>query len=251
MERVVVYTETLDIESITPALSGYEIVRAASEAEAARAIVERSRVSTLVLQKAQVDESFGQLLDSIAKSFPLLRVCLIMKSTAQKPPVELIPQGCRLIAAGDPMLEELRSFLSGSGAADRRERLRFDWPLRGSLSMDGKSWQTYNLWALSAEGAFLESPAAAPARGSRGILRIKFQNSRLSSLCHVLERRPPSSRLPAGFAVRLVKMSAESMEVMDRIIRDALVRSLLEPEEESQIPSLEEQDLAIPEFESL
>jgi hypothetical protein len=46
-------------------------------------------------------------------------------------------------------------------------------------------------------------------------------------------------------------MSQDSKALIDRIIQDALVQTLLEPDSEPGIPSLDEEDLSIPDFESL
>jgi hypothetical protein len=104
---------------------------------------------------------------------------------------------------------------------------------------------------LSADGAFLESPTDAPARSSAGILRISFQNSRMMTKCEVLDRRAPSLRLPAGFAVRFTELGEDSMHLINRIIQDALMQTLLEPDSEPEIPSLGDEDLSIPGFETL
>jgi hypothetical protein len=69
--------------------------------------------------------------------------------------------------------------------------------------------------------------------------------------CEVLDRRPPSLRLPAGFAVRFTQLSEESMQLIDRIIQDALVQTLMEPEGEPEVPTLGEEALSIPGFESI
>jgi hypothetical protein len=251
MEKIVVYTDSLQVEAIAPALAGYEIVRAASIAGGARALVERSRVIALVLEKRQFHESLRRLLSSIKKSFPILQICLITASPVQWQSRERVPGDYRVIGTSDRLLRELEGFVSEIDVTERRDRQRFDWPLRGSLSFDNRSWQTHNLWALSAEGAFLESPTSAPPQGDRAALRISFQNCRLVTRCEVLDRRPPSSRLPAGFAVRFTEASMDSRELIDRIVKDALIQTLLEPDSEPEVPTLDEEDLSIPGFESL
>ena len=40
------------------------------------------------------------------------------------------------------------------------------------------------------------------------------------------------------------------MQLIDRIIQDALLQTLLQPESEPQIPTLDEEDLSIPGFEA-
>jgi len=250
MERIVIYTDTLEVETIAPALQDYEILRAASTAELARAIVERSRVIALIIEKTRSDESFLRLLSSIKKSFPILQICLITDSAADRDSADPAIVDCSIARGGESLIEELQTFVSKIEITERRDHSRFDWPLQGSLTLDAKNWQTYNLWALSADGAFLESPTGAPTPGSTATLKVSFQNSRMVTLCEVLDRRPPSSRLPAGFAVRFTQLSADSMQLFDRIVQDALVQTLLEPGSEPEIPTLGGEDLSIPGFES-
>ncbi|UCF97356.1 MAG: PilZ domain-containing protein [Spirochaetaceae bacterium] len=250
MKRVVIYTETLETGAIIPALADYEILRAASTREVARTIVERSGVIALIIEKKQIDEPFLRLLSSIKKSFPILRICLIGDPAAGKESAGSLPPDCRFVPAGDRIQEEVKAFISEIDVTDRRDHPRFDWPLQGSLSLDDRHWQTFNIWALSAEGAFLENRGSAPQQGSIGMLRISFQNCRLVTRCEIMDRRPPSTRLPAGFAVRFTMVSEDSMRRIDRIIQDALIQTLLEPDSEPEIPTLDDQDLSIPGFES-
>jgi hypothetical protein len=250
MERIVVYTETLEVETIIPALGDFEILRAASTTEVARAIVERSHVVALIVEKTRSDESFQLLLISIKKSFPLLRICLITDPQTEGDSTDQAAVDCRIVSKSERIIEELNSFVSNIDVTERRDHPRFDWPLQGSLSLEEENWQTYNIWALSADGAFLESQGTTPQQDATGMLRISFQNSRLVTHCKVLDRRPPSTRLPGGFAVRFTLLSADSMRLIDRIIQDALVQTLLEPDVEAEIPTLGEEDLSIPGFES-
>jgi hypothetical protein len=251
MVRIVVYTDTLDVETIAPALKGYEIVHAPSTVGLARAIVEQSRVIGLVIEKPQIDESIRPLLSSIKMTFPILQICLIVDSESEADSVDPAAVDCTITARGKQLIKQLKTFIDGIDVTERRDHLRFDWPLQGSLSVDDRKWQTHKLWAISADGAFLESQGDTPPQGSSVTLRISFQNSRMVTKCQVLDRRPPSARLPAGFAVRFTEMSEDSMLLMDRIIQDALVQTLMEPEGEPEIPTLGEEDLSIPGFESL
>ncbi|MEE9309199.1 MAG: PilZ domain-containing protein [Spirochaetia bacterium] len=252
MAKIIVYSESLEIHRIVSALPEQEIVPAASTAELARAIIEQSHVIALIIEKERIDDRFQRLLASIKKSFPILQVCLITDSGA-----DLAPAGYRIIAkditpeGSDRFTEELKTFVSSIGLTERRDHLRFDWPLQGMISFDDKTWQSYNLWALSADGAFLESSGSGPPVGSRGILRISFQNFRLVTRCEVLDPRQASSKLPAGFAVRLTMLSDDSMNLINRIIQDALLQTLLQPESEPAIPTLGEEDLSISGFEPL
>jgi hypothetical protein len=251
MDRIVVYTDNLDVETIARAVKNYEIVPVSGIVELARAIVERSRVIALVIETIQIDSTFGPLLSSIKKTFPLLQICLINPSGSGSESMSPAILDYTITGTGDHLAKELKTFIAGIHDKERRDHPRFDWPLQGSLSVDGKNWQNHKLWAISADGAFLESPTDAPAKGSSADLRITFQNSRMTTSCEVLDRRPPSLRLPAGFAVRFTDLSEDSMLLIDRIIQDALVQTLMEPEGEPEVPTLGAEDLTIPGLESL
>jgi len=251
MNKIIVYSEALDIHKIISALPEQEIVPAASTAELARAIVEQSHVIALIIEKEVVDGPFRRLLASIKKSFPILQVCLITASGAELDPAAWVIPKEIASEGSDRFAKELKAFLSSISLTDRRDHPRFDWPLKGVVSFDNQIWHSYNLWALSAEGAFLEHSGSTPPVGSRGILRISFQNSRLVTRCEVLDPRQASSKLPAGFAVRFSKLSDDSMKLIDRIVQDALLQTLLQPESEPAVPTLGEEDLSIPGFEPL
>lgn len=251
MDKIIVYSESLEVHKIVAALPDQEIVPAASTTELARAIVEQSHVIALIIEKEVVDDLFHRLIASIKKSFPILQICLITDTgTDPIPAVRVIPKEIAT-ETSDRFAEQVKAFVSSIGLTDRRDHPRFDWPLKGVVSFNDKTWQSYNLWALSADGAFLEHSGSTPPAGSRGILHISFQNSRLVTRCEVLDPRRASSKLPAGFAVRFKLSSEDSMKLINRIVQDALLQTLLQPESEPAIPTLGEEDLSISGFEPL
>ncbi len=251
MDKIIVYSESLEIHKIVAALPDQEIVPAAGTAELTRAIVEQSRVIALIIEKEVVEAPFQRLIASIKRSFPILQICLITDAGAEPvPAARVIPKEIAN-EGSDRIAERLKTFVSSIGLTDRRDHPRFDWPLKGIVSFDDKTWQSFNLWALSADGAFLEHSGSIPPIGSRGILRISFQNSRLVTRCEVLDPRQASSKLPAGFAVRFTLSGEDSMKLINRIIQDALLQTLLQPESEPAIPTLGEEDLSISGFEPL
>jgi hypothetical protein len=99
------------------------------------------------------------------------------------------------------------------------------------------------LRALSSSGAFLHCEGPCPPSGSRGRLRVRFQNFSMETACEVLDTRRASSRLPDGFGVRFTDLGAEGQSLLDRIVRDALIQAILEPESAPALPSLGEEEL--------
>jgi hypothetical protein len=159
---------------------------------------------------------------------------------------EAVPEVFTHIEA-DPgsLLEDLRAFASSAVIRNRRRAHRFDWPLQGFLSTDGRHWETLRVRSLSRDGAFLESEGASLQAGARGRLRVVFQDFRLETTCEVLDGRLASSRLPAGFGVRFLGLSEASRGQVDRIVNDALVRSLLSPDDSQGAPSLGAESLSL------
>ena len=80
---------------------------------------------------------------------------------------------------------------------------------------------------------------------------MRFGNFRLQTDCEVLDARRASSNLPAGFAARFTGLDPEGQALLDRIVRDALVQALLEPESEPALPSLDGEELLAGGFQPL
>ena len=249
MERVLIYSPVVDSGVLAASLADYELVVPRSRLELTEAIVAKAPLLCLILSQESLDEGMREFLFSLKKSFPILEVCVITPGDEGA-----LPEGYRhLDGTADP--ESLRKAVAGFVASvsrvDRREHPRYDWPLRASVSADRQGWQPYPLRALSASGAFLESTGVCPDPGTRMYVRVQFQEHALTAGCEVLPARAASSNLPPGFGIRFVELGMLARGVIDRIVRDALIRSLLEPEEEPALPTLGGEDLLDAGFELL
>ncbi len=236
MEKAIVHTRTLDPGIVEAALAGLEIRPVAGRAELAQALVSESDVLCVVIQAPALDAELEAFLASLARSMARLNVVVICDRC---PGAALGAFACISASGGtETLVRDLRSFASSVAITNRRAAHRYDWPLEGFLSLKGGGWESHRVRALSGDGAFLESAQPAPPPGSRARLRIVFQDFRMLTSCEVLDARLASSALPAGFGVRFVDFSPESRAVIDRIVNDALVRSLLNPADEPGAPAL-------------
>ncbi len=244
MEKVIVYTQTLDPKIVAAALANLDIQTVAGRAELAEALVRESDILCVVMQVAVIDQEFEGFLASLKRSMPRLDVAVICDKCR-----EAIPEIFTHINAGlgtKTLVEDLQNFAFSAAITNRRRTHRYDWPLEGYLSLDGSSrWETHRVRSLSSNGAFLESDAVPPEPGKRGQLRIVFQDFKMLTACEVLDSRRASSRLPAGFGVRFVDFSPAGCAVIDRIVGDALVRSLLHPDEQPGTPALGAESLVV------
>ena len=71
------------------------------------------------------------------------------------------------------------------------------------------------------------------------------------TICEILDPRMASSNLPYGFGVEFTKFSKPSRKIINNIIDDALVKVLIDPDSEPDIPSIGNDDLHIDNFELL
>ena len=223
MDTVLLYAKGPEVRNTLAALEDFNVLEVESPAELARRLVDERDLLCLVLQSGpELPEGFEE---SLQACFPVLPAYLV----AARP------------TAGE--LESLADRIASLRRLERRERPRFDWPLRGTLSLPGSKATSRDLRALSSGGAFLQCAGPCPPAGSRGRLRVLFGNFSLETDCEVLDARQASSRLPDGFGVRFMNLGAEARERLDRIVRDALVRALLEPAGKAGPPALAEDEL--------
>ena len=223
MDAVLTYAPGRQARNLLAALSDFEVRTADSLAELARLLVGEQSVLCLVLQPGK--HAPEEFLESLKACYPVLPVFLVH----QEP------------TAGE--LADLAARIGSLERRERREKPRFDWPLQGSLSLPGAQDESFDLRALSSGGAFLRCEGPCPQAGSHGRLLVRFGNFSLETACEVLDTRAASSRLPDGFAVRFTDLGAEAQGLLDRIVRDALVQAILEPESEPELPSLGADDL--------
>jgi len=237
MAKIVVFAESLPTRLIAEAAGGGELRTVGGRRELVTAIVEERAIHSVLIQKDAIDEAYRGFLRSLADNFPLLPVAVIT-APSQSEAVE----GHRFISGEQDeasLRQEIGRFTREKVEANRRERHRFDWPLKGFLSLDGKRRQEYRLRSMSSGGAFLECSSTFPPSGTRASLWIEFQNFRMHTVCEILDARLASSNLPLGFGVRFIDLPDGAAEKIDRIVDDALVHVLMDPDFEPETPSLD------------
>lgn len=259
-DAVLIYSRVMRTETAESATAPYRSIVVSTPGELANEVVAGRNLIAAVIQTEELPSDLEQLLRSIRRHFPILPVLFVTDSEL---PVEIDGQYSHIPGSLGPeeLSATLRSRLSELATRDRRRFNRYDWPLKGSIVAGGTSGSGHSpgdrgaeataqndgaqflIRSLSAGGAFLEQRDGMPTPGSDITLRVCFQDSSFTSECHVLERRMASSNLPPGQGVQFTSLSERAQEIIDRIVSDALMTILFDPNAEPEVPSLGGEDL--------
>lgn len=248
MDKVLVYTQSLNYLFISSALDKKEVIPVSSKYELAVKITEEDDIFCVVVQFDNLEADSG-FLKSVSGCFPILPVIILSdKQGEDKFKNESI---CLIEYKGnkEELKEKLKNHVSEIKNRNKRESRRFKWPLKGYITFDKKNWNNYPIKSISSCGAFLESKTCPIESGKKGILRIIFKNFKMYTLCEILESRKSSSNLPDGFGVKFIRFSEPSKKIIDKIIDDALIKIITEPESEPEVPSIGTDMLLIDNFE--
>ena len=234
MSKIITYTSTFDPAPLVACLPDAEGIAVHSLRDLAVRVVNELEVRVVILQDRMTEE-VSRFLTTLKRSFPRLDVVVITENAEEK-----VPQGI-LGLDGRMDLQELRAIfhgICGIIAREQRDKARFDWPLKGRVSLDGERWRTLSVRSLSASGAFLEFEGSLAEPGTIAELRTEFQDSSLHTSCEILDARPPTTSLPRGFGVRFIGLPGPTVRGIDAIVRDALLTALLQPDAEPAVPAL-------------
>lgn len=241
MSKVVFWTSTLDPAPLVACLANAEEIPVHSLHDLAARLVNEQDVRVVIVQQRMTAELSG-FLSALKRSFPRLDVVVITENAEEKVPPGILRLDGRL----DP--QEQRTIFRGvCGIIEReqRDKARFDWPLKGQVSLDGDTWETLSVRSLSASGAFLQYEGSPAKSGTVAELRLEFLDSILRTSCEILDLRLPTARLPRGFGVRFIELPHATARSIDALVRDALLTALLQPDAEPAIPTLATGDDAL------
>jgi hypothetical protein len=241
MSKIVTCTSTFNPAPLVACLPNAEEISVHSLHDLAVRLVNEQDVRVVIVQHPMTEELRG-LLPALKRSFPRLDVVVITENAEEK-----IPPGI-LRLDGRMDVQELCVIFHGvCGIIEReqRDKARFDWPLKGHVSLDGDTWETLSVRSLSASGALLQCEGSLAESGTVAELRLEFQNSILRTRCEILDARPPTASLPRGFGVRFIGLPHATVRSIDTIVRDALLTTLLQPGAEPAMPTLANGDSAL------
>jgi hypothetical protein len=241
MSTIVTFTATFDPAPLVACLPNAEEIPVHSLHDLAVRLVNEQDVRVVIVQQRMTAELSG-FLPTLKRSFPRLDVVVITENAEEKVPPGILRLDGRLA------LQELCTIFRGvCGIIEReqRDKARFDWPLKGQVSLDGDTWETLSVRSLSASGAFLQHEGSLAKSGTVAELRLQFQNSILRTSCEILDARPSTASLPRGFGVRFVGLPRATTKSIDTLVRDALLTVLLKPGAEPAIPTLASGDTAL------
>lgn len=231
--RVLAYVTPKSATALTSAESEGALRRVGSLPELARAVVEEY-APCVIIEVPPDGERELAFAKSLARTFDLLEGAVV---TDRDDP-ELRELQLQLFSPEELHRDDFQETLLSRIRENRRKFHRFDWPLQGTLQVDGTATE-YQVRSIGAGGAHLESVSPGPPPNTEATITIRFRNFALTTACKVLDSRMPSSKLPPGFAVRFEELSQKAQETIDSIVRDALMDALLNPEDEPEVPSLD------------
>ena len=245
MDKVLFHGEPLPQGLLHKALSDLDIKVCPSRKDLAAGIIREEDIIGVIVNQQVLSEDYLDFFYSLAGHFPLIKFGIISDSLLMTD--ETHWKQFPGYTDEEKLIEEIHVFIFSDAVRNRRRHNRFDWILKGELTI-GEETGKYEIHSISAGGAFFKLVSGVVTPGISGDLTIAFRNFRLKCRCTILESRSASSNLPYGFPVRFEGLTDESRDILDKIVNDALVQILLTPEEEPDIPSLDE-DTLTPDFE--
>jgi hypothetical protein len=252
MDTVILYSEGIDPNLVQFAFPATDVLTCYSKRTLIDHLVGRPELLGAILDLREPDDEWTAFLKSVRQSFPMLNV-FILTGAENSELCSWYPCMSRN-AHEHKLAARLAVYFAEPKSRNRRQYHRFCWPLAASLETPDTPYSANNgnggshsacgfpVVEISAGGAFLEHQGTLPPSGARGTITICFQNMHMKSTCEVLPARQTTSSRPAGFAVRFTNLSDQATAFINRIVQDALMSVLLDPEQQPQMPSIEEDD---------
>ena len=133
---------------------------------------------------------------------------------------------------------KIEEFINNSQNRNKRVSNRFSWPLTAWFSGNDVEWEELEIFSISSGGAISKVKFSFPGGGSRAKVKINFANFSLESECEVVDSQSRSSYYPFGFSIKFTSISDKGRVVLNKLIDDAVIKILMEPESEPAVPSL-------------
>lgn len=111
--------------------------------------------------------------------------------------------------------------------SERRRFNRVDWPLK-MLVREKYPDELLNVMSVSGGGALVKKEDRLPKQGERFHINLFFKDFKLLTEAEVVRvNEERSEHVPVGFAVKFLNVSKGSQKVIDEIVRDKLIKSIL------------------------
>jgi hypothetical protein len=212
-----------------------------------QAIITEQDINCLIMQIKRINWDYQDFLSSLKKHFPLIRLGIICALDADVNTDRYAVIDSRKY--DEDILEDIQQFIASSSSDNLRDHNRFSWILNGRLQDETGDWRDYQIYSISAGGAFLKCEQNAPVPNRVLPVEIRFRNFKMLTKGEILPRRASSSTLPEGFGIRFVNLDEESKDIIDEIVNDALYKVLIDPASQPNIPSLDPDQSLTPDFE--
>lgn len=229
---IIFYTHSVQRLEQIKSIPDIEVRHTVTQEELAASIVEGHHLICVLIEPETPSRQWQGFLASLLRSFPFLEIYLLLPreqegyfSDFQHLPLE------NLRASVEQLIASL-------GDRNRRKHQRFDWPLKGKLTIPGQLKAEFSVRSISSTGAFLAGAESCPTPGSEGSIQIVFHDFKLMSGCRVHDQRAATSRLPDGFGIEFTDLTDVSRSVIDHLVQDEMLRSLLEPDKPTRPPSI-------------
>ncbi|MFP4377172.1 MAG: PilZ domain-containing protein [Spirochaetales bacterium] len=238
MNRLVLYCDpSMDpLPEVT--VAEYDLVTVHYTRDLVDAIVDEPRLVGVVMLMRVADESWQRLIVSVKKSFPLMPMLVGTRAPFAKPPGTI--ETFTFTDVNDKTSERVTTFAREHAATERREHHRFDFPLRAKL--DSADTPIHHIGQISAGGAFLIPNKTDLTPGTICEIELLFQNFSITTNCEILNPRHVDSRAGDGFGIRFTSLSPAATSFIDRIVHDALIETMMNPDARPPVPSLDEDE---------
>ncbi len=233
---IIYYSHTGQMFNAIKDATEIEIRAVKTKEELASSILEGIHPVSVLINLDELNDEWEAFLSSLKKTFPFLPVYLILPQVSMGKARE---KGYNAISLNEQALTEaLRTEIAPLHDMNRRKHHRFDWPLMGRLEIPGELKRSFKVRMISSTGAFLESDTIFPEPEKRGTINIKLHDFYLLSGFKIVGKRDKSGELPAGFGIEFTDLTPTSRSIIEEIVEDELMHSLLIPDEPSRPPSI-------------
>jgi len=238
MDRIVFYSEGLEQEFVQHILPAVTIDTVYSRRRLVESLVDEPYLVGAIIDIARLSPDWTTFLNAVAASFSVLPVMVALQEDHQGCPEQFL---CVNRNGSDTEVSEaLKKHFGNIEKRNRRRYHRFSWPLTARVV--GGDGTVHRVTEISAGGAYLEPSSSAVGAGDTCELEIEFRNFRMTTTCTILDPRRVGSHYGPGFGVRFDTISDPARDFVNRVVSDALIQTLTNPESSAAVPSIETEE---------